>query len=361
MALSKRERVLRAIYRQQLDYFPSQIDFTSAASRSFTREMSMSDNQLNELLDNHLVDSYSLGAVEEYLQNPPVLQRALDLGLARLDRQSHMAYDLWGVGWDMVPDGGWPGVHPLKDLDAYPHYQFPDPYHPHLMDLVKETVEEYQGQYFVLASHHTALFERAWALRGFENALMDFIINPQFTEELYDRITEYQVVLARRFVSQGIDGVRVGDDYGTQQGLIMKPDLWRKVIKPRLKRIWAVYQAANIPVIHHTCGNVRDILDDFVEMGLNVLHPIQPMAMSLAEVGNRYSNSLSFYGGIDTQQILPYGTPEEVAQSVQDCIEFLGHRGGYIISPAQAIMEDVPSANIQALIQAIQKHQHQDT
>ena len=190
---------------------------------------------------------------------------------------------------------------------------------------------------------------------------MDFIINPQFTEELYDRITEYQVVLARRFVSQGIDGVRVGDDYGTQQGLIMKPDLWRKVIKPRLKRIWAVYQAANIPVIHHTCGNVRDILDDFVEMGLNVLHPIQPMAMSLAEVGNRYSNSLSFYGGIDTQQILPYGTPEEVAQSVQDCIEFLGHRGGYIISPAQAIMEDVPLSNIQALIQAIQKHQHQGT
>lgn len=353
MTLSKRERVLHAIYRLPLDYLPSQVSFTAAALRSLANDLQASEDQINELIDNHFVDCYSLGAVEEYLQDPPVLQQALEVGLAHLDPGAHLVYDLWGVGWDTIPDGGWPAVHPLENLNAYTHYQLPDPGHPDLMRLVEKTVVNAKGQFFVLASHHTALFERAWALRGYQNALMDFYLNPEFTAELYDRITDYQVALARRFVAQGIDGVRVGDDYGTQQGLIMRPELWRKVIMPRLKRIWQVYQEAKIPVIQHTCGNVSEIIPDFIEMGLEVLNPLQPQAMSIAEIGKRYADQLSFFGGIDTQQILPFGSTEEVKASVQACVESLGQRGGYIISPAQAIMEDVPPANIHALIKAI--------
>ena len=354
MKYTRKARVLAAIHRQPLDYFPSQVDFTAAAAKVVKKALDLAD--LNDLLDNHIVDCYSLGSVEEYLQDPPILQSAINAGLAILDQDAAIAYDGWGVGWDLIPEGGWPRVHPLEDIRTYKNYKFPDPCRPQLMDLVRETVEKESGKYFILASHHTALFERAWALRGFQNVLMDFYLNRSFLDDLYDRITEYQIGLARQFIAAGVDGVRVGDDYGTQRGLIMKPDLWREVIKPRLKRIYEVYQKAGIPVIHHTCGDVRSILDDFAQLGLDVLHPIQPLPMPISSIPEKYYDLFSFFGGIDTQQLLPFSSPEEIRISVRATIEKLGSHGGYIISPAQAIMADVPLPNILALLSAIKEY-----
>lgn len=358
MDLTCKDRVYRAIFRKDLDYFPSQIDFTPAAACSLLLSLGCLEDELNDLLDNHIVDCFSLGSVEEYLQNPLILKSAIDSGLAYQDVDNHIVYDIWGVGWDIIPDGGWPKIHPLENLDNYHSYNFPDPYNPHMMDFVRDTILHRNDKYFILGSHHTALFERAWALRGFENSLMDLYANRNFAEELYDKITEFQIEIAKQFISEGIDGVRVGDDYGMQNGLLMKPDLWREIIKPRLGRIWEVYQKANIPVIHHTCGDVRSIMDDFIEMGLDVLHPVQPLAMPITSIMEKYGNVLSFFGGIDTQRLLPFGTPDKVDESTKFCIDTLGAQGGYIVSPAQAIMEDVPLENIFSLVGAIKKYRY---
>ena len=352
-AITPKQRVLRAIRRQPLDYFPSHVDFTPEASRQTACSLGISEEDLDDVFENHFAASFSLGSVEEYLQNPLILEMALDFGLARLD--GDIVTDAWGVGWDRKPDGGWPSVYPLQDLSAYKTYQFPDPDDPHLMDLVQTTASRFGDERFVLALHHTALFERAWSLRGFENALLDFRQHPQFVEDLYERITEYQISLAKRFIAAGIDGAMVGDDYGMQHGLLMNPATWRKMIKPCLQRIWRVYQDAGLPVIQHSCGDVRPLLPDFVEMKLDVLHPVQPLAMPSQEIQSSYGETLVFFGGLDTQHLLPFGTPEDVFQAVRQSIEVLGSNGAYIFAPAQAVMPDVPVANVRALIEGIKE------
>lgn len=353
--MNPKERVFRVIRGLEADRFPSQVDFTPAAADMISQALGIQKIALNEVFGNHIIECFSLGSVEEYLQDPGMLESAIGLDLAHMEPGDHLIFDDWGVGWDLIPDGGWPAVHPLADLSDYPNYQLPNPNKPHLMDEARKIHRDYGDHYFVAAAHHTALFERGWALRGFENHLMDFYDRQDFIEELYDRIADYQVELAKNFIAAGVHGAVVGDDYGTQHGMIMKPALWRKLIKPRLKRIIKTYQDAGVPVIQHTCGDIRPILEDLIEIRVDVIHPIQPLAMSIDEVIERCGDRICFFGGIDTQRLLPYGTPPEIERMVRTTIQTLGRYGRYIIAPAQAIMPDVPAENILALMNAIKQ------
>ncbi|KYH33113.1 uroporphyrinogen decarboxylase family protein [Neomoorella mulderi] len=345
MKLSHKERVLRSIARKEIDHLPIQIEFTPAALDKVTKAWGVPNNEeyLIERLDNHLVYAYlndPFGKIRKRIFTP----------------EEKILYDEWGVGWDTQQEGTFIAYHPLANLEKYKDYQFPDPYSPDLMDFAKETVAKYAGEYLVPSYQVTCLFERAWALRGFENFLMDMILNRDFAEELLEKITDYQVEIAKRYVETGVNCGRTGDDYGGQNTLLMSPNLWREMIKPRLARIWAVYKEAGLPVIHHTCGDVRLILDDLVDMGLDILHPVQPQAMPIEELAQRYGKNLTFYGGISTQVTLPFGTPEEVRHEVKRCIEVLGAYGSYIIAPSIQISSEVPMANIEALIQAVEDY-----
>ncbi len=177
-----------------------------------------------------------------------------------------------------------------------------------------------------------------------------------FVEELMDRILEFQIGIAHRFVELGVDAVRTGDDYGMQQGMQMNPKLWRRIIKPRLAKIWKVYHDSGIMVMHHSCGNIEEIIPDFIKMGLEVLHPVQPLVMSVEGLAKKFGKKLAFFGGIDTQKLLPFGKPPEVLEAVEHCIETLGANKKYIIAPSQEIMNDVPTENIKALVEGIKKY-----
>jgi uroporphyrinogen decarboxylase len=221
-----------------------------------------------------------------------------------------------------------------------------------------QIVKQTKNDNFVIAYQHFGLFERAWALRGYENLLTDLYYNRSFVEELLDRITDYQVGLAKRFVDAGVDGVRFGDDYGTQKGLAMKDKDWRELFKPRIQRVYQVYQNAGLPVMQHSCGDLRKILPDFVDLGLNMLHPVQPLVMPIRDLAQGYGDQLSFFGGIDTQELLPYGTSDQVRRATKECIEVLGKNGGYMIAPSQEIMSDVPLENIEALVSATKEYRY---
>jgi uroporphyrinogen decarboxylase len=186
--------------------------------------------------------------------------------------------------------------------------------------------------------------------------MTDIYDDPDFVRALLDGITDFQVESARRFVEAGVDGARIGDDYGQQKGLQMRPAIWRDLFKPRLARIYDVYRQAGRPVFQHSCGDIQSILPDLVELGLSVIHPLQPLAMPLETLAEQYGDRLTFFGGIDTQQLLPFGTPEEVRQGVRHCVDLLGARGSYIVAPSQEVMSDVPVENIGALIEAIKEY-----
>ena len=353
MKLTHKERVQRAIYRQPLDYFPTQIDFTGSDLPRLAEHFGVAVEEIDKKVDNHLAPVYSFGEAYYYSGNPDLITKAVANGLASVDESKQEIYDCWGVPWSMVSEGVWVQNHPLDDLSTFKSYKFPNPDADGLMYYAEKIVQDAGDEYFVVAYQHIGLFERAWSLRGFERLLMDFYDNRSFVEDLLDGITDYQVAVAKRLIDSGVDGVRFGDDYGQQKGLIMRDTDWRDLFKPRVKRIYQVYQDAGLPVMQHSCGDLRKILPDFVDLGLNMLHPVQPKSMPLDDLVNEYGDSLSFFGGIDTQELLPYGTPDQITKATKECIELLGRHGGYMVAPSQEIMTDVPLENIDALLDAV--------
>ena len=144
-------------------------------------------------------------------------------------------------------------------------------------------------------------------------------------------------------------GWRLSDDYGTQRGMLMSPSHWRGLIKPRLAEIYGLAKRHGRTVFHHSCGNIVPIIGDLIDLGLDVLHPIQPEAMDVAGLKREFGADVTFCGGIRTQDLLPHGTPQEVRDEVRRLKDLLGKGGGYILEPGITLQADVPMANLLAM------------
>ena len=142
------------------------------------------------------------------------------------------------------------------------------------------------------------------------------------------------------------------DDLGSQYGPMISLDMFRKYLKPHIKRLWSIYKNAGIPVIFHSCGNITQFIPDLIEIGLDVLEPVKPV-MDLEYIKKEFGKDITFWGGIYTQMLLPYGKPEEVREMASKAIKTLGKGSGHIIAPAQEVMKDVPIENVQALVETI--------
>ncbi|KLU63034.1 methylcobalamin:coenzyme M methyltransferase [Peptococcaceae bacterium CEB3] len=338
--MSPKERALRTIKRQEIDRLPIQMDFSGVGLDKVAKAWGLPSGgrEIITALDNHIVYAY--------------LDDAFGNIKARKLGSDEVSYDAWCVGWNNYQEGPLAVVHPLADLDGWSGYEFPDPWAPGLLERAQKTVAEFGRDYLVTSYQAYCLFERAWALRGLENFLMDLVLRRDFVETLLDKITDYQVAIAKRYVQAGVACGRTGDDYGGKTSMLFAPELWRDLIKPRLRRIWNVYKEAGVPVMHHTCGHVTPIIGDFADMGLDILNPVQPDAMDIRALKDQYGERLTFYGGISTAGALSRGTPQEVRDEVYHTVAVLGRGGGYIIAPAQGITSEVPLENIDALREA---------
>jgi uroporphyrinogen decarboxylase len=206
---------------------------------------------------------------------------------------------------------------------------------------------------YILAMIYGSHFEKAYSTRGIENFLADMAGDPKFARDLLNRIIEKNMVMIENLLcAPEIDGVLLGSDWGSQVDLLMSPNVWQDMIRPGEQREYDLIHSYGKDVWVHSCGNVERIIPSLVEMGLDVLNPVQPECMDLATLKREHGADLTFWGGISTQQTLPYGTPEEVKQEVRAVRSLMSENGGYILAPAQAIQEDVPAENIVALIEA---------
>jgi uroporphyrinogen decarboxylase len=182
-----------------------------------------------------------------------------------------------------------------------------------------------------------------------ENLMTDFYMNPDFVRELFDRITEYNVAQIRKAASYDIDAVVFGDDWGQQHGLQMGSDIWHEFIYPALRRMYSAVHDAGKYVLIHSCGDVDELFDDLVCIGVNCFNPFQPEVMDVVSLVKKYRGRLAFHGGLSTQRTLPFGTKDDVRRETQKLIE-LGGKGGFILSPAHAVKGDVPLQNMVAFI-----------
>ncbi|MBA7474484.1 hypothetical protein ES707_09838 [subsurface metagenome] len=331
----KKRKVLNAINRISQSVLPTQIDYTPEMKENIGKILNVKDTEIDERLDNHI----------KYL---PLNDKI------RVDKEKGIQYDIWEVGWDLVLTEGFHiRHHPLLESDDLTKYKFPEP-EDKLLTIIKEIGEKERGDYFLLSLQDWTLFERAWLLRGYENILMDFYIREKEVKYLLDGITEFYIEIAKKIVKLNIiDGVFTGSDVGTQRGMVMSSGTWRKFFKKRYKKIWGIYKEKNLSVFHHSCGNIMEIIPDLIEIGLDVLNPIQPEAMDPEKLSEGFGEKLSFLGGISTQNTLPFGTPQDVRNEVIDRIRVLGRNNGYIISPSHEVTSDCKPENFRMLISTL--------
>jgi len=241
-----------------------------------------------------------------------------------------------------------------SDIEKYP---FPEPFAEGRFDSAKITLAKYSKEYGIIADLECSIFETAWYLVGLEKFLMDLMLEAPYVDTLLDKISYINTETGKELIRMGADVIWCGDDFGSQQTCIMDMETWRKYFKPRMKKMFAAFRKVNpkIKIAWHTCGAIVDLIPDFIEIGLDILNPIQPMAAGMDPVflKKNFGNDLIFFGGICVQDLLPNGTPDSIKKEINRRAKILGSDGGYIIAPAHNIQPDTPVENILALFEAV--------
>jgi uroporphyrinogen decarboxylase len=233
------------------------------------------------------------------------------------------------------------------------HYQVPDPALPGRFDHVPGKRAQYPDRFLLVSLG--GLFERAWSLcGGFERYLYYLAAETAFVEELTEKLADYVCALIPQVAGMGVDGVRIGDDWGFQNNLMVRPEVWRRIYKKHYRRIFDTVHAYGFITALHSCGQLTRILPDLIEIGLQIYHPLQPEAMNVCAVQREFGRDITFWGGLGTQSTLPLGTPEDVRREVRERIaQFSG--GGYILAPAGAMSPETPVENVVAFIETAQE------
>lgn len=234
------------------------------------------------------------------------------------------------------------------DGEKLKNYQIPNPDDPALYTHVKDAVQKYGKEKFIIGSCQCSVFETAWYLHGMEDTLMDMAADEDYANELFDKIMQFPLKAGLHMIEDGVDMIWLGDDIATQQNLMMSAPMWRKYFKERYAYMYEQFRKAkkDIVIAYHSCGNCCDVIDDMVEIGLDVLNPIQPLAMDPYMIKKRFWKKLTMFGGIDVQELMPRGSKEQIIKTVRDYKKYLGANGGYILSPAHHLQSDTSLENI---------------
>ncbi len=331
--MTKRDVVRTCLEGKTPPYVPWSLGFTVEAAEKLQEHYRLSN--LEPVLQNHLL---SLGNGIGFFT---------DLG-------NHHVQDVFGVVWDRSVDkdiGQVKGC--LLSRPTLQGYAFPNPLDARFFADIPEKLSLYADRYRVFDIGFS-LYERAWTLRGMENLLTDFLDHPDFVNELLNTIAEYNITQLKEACRYDIDAVYFGDDWGQQHGLIMGPRLWRRFIYPVIQRMYSAVHALGKQVFIHSCGDVDELFDDLVEIGVNCFNPFQPEVMDVFALMERYHDRLSFCGGLSTQRTLPYGSPADVRNETRRLLE-MGRHGNYIFAPAHSVEGDVPLENMLAFIDVVQR------
>lgn len=329
--MTRKERVIQTLRHQATDFVPYHCDFTQQAM----------DKMIEFTGDKDFLDQF--GVHLNYIQY-------WGWPTEKKDQPEHFVDD-FGVTWNRSGADKDIGVvdDPLiKDIES-DIYVFPTVNEKRLRAEYDDLCENRDDR-FTMAGIGFSMFERAWSLCGMENILTSMISSPKETYRLFEQICDYNLKLLDIALEYDIDGVYFGDDWGQQRGLIMGPRYWRSYIKPQIARMYEKVKSAGKFVIQHSCGDCHEIFGDLIEIGLDCYQTFQPEIYDMAAIKKEYGRDLSFWGGISTQRLLPFATPDEVKEVTRKTIDVMSRDGGYIAAPTHAVTFDTPCENILAMI-----------
>ena len=349
--MTHRERALAAFRRQETDRPP--FTMTLCASQIETMKAKTGKGNPFDVFDMDLKNS---GGV--YLKEDPGLKTSkyYEAVVNKSDRVNE-----WGIGFIPGVFHFESMVHPLADFsDEKDAIDFPMPHvavSPDAKEQVRKIKDEGYACVGTAASVGGTVFWPPYKLRGMEQILCDMIENPGYAEILYDRVTKIHEELAAAIVDSGVDILFMADDFGTQRDLMFSHKMWQHWFKGRLERVIRAARAKNpnILITIHSDGKIDKIIPDLIEIGIDILNPLQPECMDPEEIKKLYGKNLSFWGGVGTQTTMPFGTAEEVRKTVRTLINTVGKGGGLLVAPTHVVEPEVPWENILALAEEVYK------
>lgn len=264
--------------------------------------------------------------------------------------------DIWGTLWQRQHEGvmGFPTGNPLANLpENLDGYAWPDPDDERIAGQIYEQAQGWDSQEtFLCGSHRDTLWEKCYMLVGMEDAMCYFRSQPGALREVLHRIMDFQLGIARHYLSLGVEIVEMSDDLGTQSRLLLSPTVIREFLLPEYRRLFELYKSRGVLVNFHSCGHIEPVLDMFLELGVDILNPVQKTANDLAAVRRKTAGRMALQGGISSG-LIASGPIPAIRQEVRRCIELLGRDGGYFCGPDQGM--PWPEENYQALIEAMEE------
>ncbi|MFW6100628.1 MAG: uroporphyrinogen decarboxylase family protein [Bacteroidota bacterium] len=382
--MNSRERIFKALNHEESDKVPYDLGSTQltgisvGAYRNLRNYLGLPDEKIGlsdsiqqlampseDLLETLEVDTRGLFSLTSHNWN--VEEQLQDAG-------SNWEYhDEWGLTYHFPKENGhWYTLvkNPLADITpdagAIEAYSWPEAKDKRRIEGLREKAIQYrnQGKVIVFKGLCAGLFEMMQRIRGMENALMDPMLYLQFSDLLIGKLADLKIEfwqMALRELHDVVDIVVEADDYGTQTSQLISPDQFRQVFKPHLKRVLEAIkiETPDAYLFFHSCGSVRSIIPDFIEMGVDILNPVHIRAEGMEPKGLKkdFGHEITFWGGgVDTQGILPNGTPEEVADDVKRNIEALSPGGGFVFNTVHNIQSEVPVENIMAMWKTLQEY-----
>lgn len=338
--MNSKERVFTALDHKKPDRVPIQASFVPQLERKLEERFKLKGPELHIGLGDDMLLSWVSMATGFYQEETETYQCE------------------WGITWKWTDIYTEPYIHPLSDDSKVMPYQTPDPLRDNRYDEVRELIRNYGNEFPIMGCIATTIFEAAWYLRGFDKVLVDLYENKDIINNLLDKTMNFHMQAGLKFIEEGVDLLWVGDDFGSQEGMIISPAMWREFFKWRYAMMFENFKKKNpnIKIAYHSCRNIMPIIPELIEIGVDILNPIQPRAMDPAEVKKKFGKKLCFWGGIDIQYVLPFGTRKEVEDEVKLRISQLDGDGGLILSPAHNIQVDTSIENVLAFYEAAKKY-----
>lgn len=362
--MSPRERVLVSLTHREPDRVPIGATITPQVAQLLSKKFNVPFKRQIALL----TDRISYNNILTRLGNDLVFVGACaGVDFVPRDYSDGSFADEWGIRWkrtgyyDEIVRHPVEKIETVAQLDRYfNEHGFPDSQAKGRFDFAKEETRKYFNEYLIVGVLECTMFELSWYLTGMEKFLIDLAMNKDYIFKLLDMIMRFHIEVGKKLIEIGCDIIWTGDDFGTQRGMLIPPEMWRRIFKPRFASVFKSLKQfnPNIKIAYHSCGSIVPIIPDLIEIGLDILNPLQPRAegMDGRVLKKKYADRLSFFGAIDEQKVLPFGSPEEVKEEVREKISDLAQGGGYILAPAHNIQPDTSLENIFAIYEAVEEY-----
>lgn len=347
--MTSRERVLKTLRHEQPDRVPLGFSSTPEAI----------DNLMKYFNTKSAEDVLKALAIDTRRVEPRYIGPDNLIYNQGLDREGK---DIFGVEWEFKSNnyGHYPEIvnYPLADItnvDEIERYPWPKIEWFDFETIIKQIERINEEQEYSINFFGGKVFEIAWYMRGFEQTLVDFYDNPEISMKIMEKICDFYMAFSNQIITMGggyIDIACTGDDIGTQRGMLISPDIWRKYIKPWHKKLNDFFHKKGLKVRYHTCGNVTAVIDGLINMGVDILNPLQFSAEGMItpeKLKAQYGDRLCFQGGIDIQHSLLEMRIDEIRGETGKMIDILGSGGGYILEGTHNFQGDVPAEKIAAV------------